>query len=105
MRRDEHVALTGHTEFTSLDAPVFDESIRQNQYLDFIATCNDCGYPVGLCALAPEEYEYASTDDWIEALRAEHYVDQIELGANGYDARIPLGWKEEYAKPSQNKAS
>ena len=105
MRPAEHIALTGHTGFTTLNTPKFAEPTSEIQVPDFIATCNDCGYPVGCCSLVPEEYEYANTDDWISALRAEHYVNEVELSANGYDERIPLGWRPEFAYPPQNQAS
>jgi hypothetical protein len=47
-----------------------------------------------------DEEEFCGTDDWMAALRAQQYVNQVELSANGYDERILLGRREGYAHTS-----
>ena len=36
--------------------------------------------------------------EWIRAVEVQHYVNNVELRANGYDSYIPPRWREEHAR-------
>lgn len=101
MTPNEHVALTGHVQFRMMTLndlikigtnELGNQPTNQDSVPDYIGDCAECGYPVTYSAMIADEEEFASTMDWIEAVRAQHYVNQIELSANGYDSRIPTRW-------------
>jgi hypothetical protein len=52
-----------------------------------------------------DEEEFCGTDDWMADLRAQQYMNQVELSANGYDQRIPLVRREGYAQTSLQPVS
>ena len=52
-----------------------------------------------------DEEEFREAGDWMADLRAQHYVNQVELSANGYDERILLVRREGYARKSLQQVS
>jgi hypothetical protein len=52
-----------------------------------------------------DEEECDGTDDWIPAVRAQYFVNQVEFSAIGYDAPIPSVWRGENAQQTKNQAS
>jgi hypothetical protein len=50
-----------------------------------------------------DEDEYFGADDWMADLRAQQYVNQIELSTNGYDERLILCTRESPARTSMQQ--
>jgi hypothetical protein len=107
MRPNDHVAITGYVDFTPLtikklitigEAELGYMPGDEEWVPDFVATCDECGDPVTYPPLVSDEHEFEDPADWIRAVKTAHYVNNVGLRANGYDAYIPLRWREEDAR-------
>jgi hypothetical protein len=99
VRPNEHVALTGHIDFTwftieELKAIGREQLGREprgdDRVPDVMGTCDVCGMPVTYTPLVSDDRHFKDPTDWINAVEAEYYVDQVELIANGEDGELAV---------------